>query len=237
MKFYYLPITNREAERVLKSKNKAWNLITIDEILCFLGIYVLSGVERDWDVPVRELFCNEFANPWYRASMAENRFNDIKRFLRFDDKNTRPERGLVDKLAPIRNDWEMFIINCKAKYSVGADTTIDEQLLGFRGRCKFIQYIPSKPDKYGIKIFWLCDAKNTYALNGLVDVGKQPDEGRRMNFGHTVVMELAKPIYDTGRNITMDNFFTSLMTCEDLIKKNCPLLVPYAKTVAKFLRK
>lgn len=115
----------------------------------------------------------------------------------------------TDKLAPIRNLWNIFIDNCKKSFKVGANTTVDEQLVGYRGRCSFIQYIPSKPDKYGINIFWLCDAENTYALNGIVGVGKLPSEGRRVNFGATVVMELAKPIYNTGRDVTMDNFFTS----------------------------
>ena len=26
-------------------------------------------------------------------------------------------------------------------------------MIGFRGRCSFIMYLPSKPDKYGIKVF------------------------------------------------------------------------------------
>ncbi|GBP30200.1 hypothetical protein EVAR_94508_1 [Eumeta japonica] len=34
-----------------------------------------------------------------------------------------------------------------------AEITLDEQLLAFRGRCAFRQYIPNKPAKYGIKVF------------------------------------------------------------------------------------
>lgn len=139
--------------------------------------------------------------------------------MRFDDKNTREQRMESDRLAPISCIWNMFLNNCKSKYNIGSNATVDEQLLGYRGRCKFIHYIPTKPDKYGIKIFWLCDAENSYAVNGIVDTGKEPNQPRRMNYGRDVVMQLATPIYGTGRNVTFDNFFTSLDLAERLLSK------------------
>lgn len=63
--------------------------------------------------------------------------------------------------------------------------------------------ISSKSDKYGMKIFWFCDADNTYALNGIVDVGKLPNEGRRMNHGATVVMELPQLEKNFPRNFVL----------------------------------
>jgi hypothetical protein len=41
-------------------------------------------------------------------------------------------------------------------------TTNDEQLAGFRGRCKFCMYVPKKPAKYGIKTHALTDATVWY---------------------------------------------------------------------------
>lgn len=49
---------------------------------------------------------------------------------------------------------------------------VDEYLVGFRGRCPFKQYIPSKPAKYGIKIWAACDAKTSYCFNMQVYTGK-----------------------------------------------------------------
>lgn len=54
-------------------------------------------------------------------------------------------------------------------------TTTDEMLHPFRGRCQWIQYIPSKPAKYGIKMYALCDAKYFYMSNLEVYCGKQPE--------------------------------------------------------------
>jgi hypothetical protein len=53
-----------------------------------------------------------------------------------------------------------------------ADVVLDE--LAVRGRCGFKQYIPSKPAKYGIKMFALVDAK-TYKFNLETYVGTQPE--------------------------------------------------------------
>lgn len=199
--------------------NKAWKNVNNIEMEAFIGIYIMMGVDRHCDTPVRELFCDEFSSPWYRATFGENRFNVLKKFLRFDDKNTRDQRLESDRLASIRHVWNMFLNNCKRKYTIGPNATVDEQLLGYRGRCKFIHYIPTKPDKYGIKVFWLCDAENSYALNEIVDIGKEPNQPRRKNYGRDVVLQLATPIYGTGRNITFDNFFTSLDLAERLLLK------------------
>ena len=35
-------------------------------------------------------------------------------------------------------------------YTPGPHMTVDEQLVCFRGKCPFRQYIPLKPGKYGI---------------------------------------------------------------------------------------
>ena len=48
-------------------------------------------------------------------------------------------------------------------YTPGPHMTVDEQLVCFRGRCPFRQYIPSKPGKYGIKVGAICEANTSCA--------------------------------------------------------------------------
>ncbi|GFR91361.1 Piggybac transposable element-derived protein 4-like protein [Elysia marginata] len=52
-----------------------------------------------------------------------------------------------------------------------ANLTMDEQLIPFRGLCPIIQYIPSKPAKYGLKLLWICDSENYYPLKCIVYTG------------------------------------------------------------------
>jgi len=75
--------------------------------------------------------------------------------IRVDDKATRTEHRLEDKMAVLQEIWDKFIGLCKSLYLVGSAVCIDEQLLPFRGRNGFRQYMPTKPSKYGIKIWMM----------------------------------------------------------------------------------
>lgn len=93
------------------------------------------------------------------------------------------------------------------------------------------QYMPSKPDKYGIKLFWICDSETWYPLYAIPYLGRERyGSARRTNIAKDVVTELCQPFYKTNRNVTFDNFFTSLplaqvlrsngLTCVGTVRKN-----------------
>ena len=152
--------TNVKGRRVATQ----WNAIQKEEFLAFVGVLLLAGVEKNWNLDTRQLFLDPKQNPTYKAAFGVNRFENIRRHLRFDDKKTRAERLKQDKLDAFNYIWGLFFQNCKTQFSLGAYTTVDEQLVPFRERCRFTQYIPNKLAKYGIKIFWLCDASITLCL-------------------------------------------------------------------------
>ncbi|KAJ8880759.1 hypothetical protein PR048_017229 [Dryococelus australis] len=108
-------------------------------------------------------------------STSSDEENFLLRCIRFDNKENREHRKLLDKLTPIREVFEKFVDNCQKAYTMSKYATIDEQLESFRGRCSFRQYIPNNPAKYGIKIFALVDAHMFYTWDLEVYVGKQPD--------------------------------------------------------------
>ncbi|XP_051162152.1 piggyBac transposable element-derived protein 4-like [Leptopilina boulardi] len=105
--------------------------------------------------------------PLFKATMSRNRFTFLFDCLRFDDKNTRNERKPIDRFTHIREIWDLFIERCKNNYEPCKNITIDEQLLSFRGRCSFKMYIPSKRDKYGLKIASMNDADTHYMINAI----------------------------------------------------------------------
>jgi hypothetical protein len=96
--------------------------------------------------------------------------------------------------------------NCKKCYYLGENVTTDEKLEAFRGRCSLKQYIPSKPNKYGIKIYALVDTKVLYTYNLEIYIQKPPDDPYQVsNKPADVIKRLVEPINGTGRNIKADN--------------------------------
>lgn len=202
------------------------------EMKAFLGLLYLAGLYKSNRLNLDDLWQTDGTGiDIFRAVMCLQRFRFLLSCLRFDDITTRPNRKLEDKLAPIRMLFETIVVNCQANYVHTENVTIDEMLPAFRGRCQFRQYLPSKPSKYGIKIWTLADSKTYYVSNMEVYVGKQPaGPYEQNNSAYEVVKRLVTPIVGSKRNITMDNWFTSYPLSLDLLRN-------YSLTVVGTLRK
>lgn len=90
----------------------------------------------------------------------------------------------------------------------------------FRGRTKLLQYLPSKSAKYGIKIFWVCDACTPYTIDEIVYTGRQPGEDIQKNLEENTVHQLCNGFRYTGSTVTIDNFFNSVPLAEHLLEKD-----------------
>ena len=88
-----------------------WNAIQTKKFLAFVGILLLAGVEKNWDLDTRQLFLD----PTYKGV---KRLKNIRRHLRFHDKRTRAERLKQDKLAAFNYIWGLFLQNCKTQFSL-----------------------------------------------------------------------------------------------------------------------
>ena len=140
-------------------------------------------------------------------------------FLRFDNKSDREERKKINRLAPIWEIFEMFAENCINNYRISEYCTIDESLVLFQGRCPFRQFMQNKPAKYGIKVFCLVDSRMFYTSQMEIYAGKQLEGPYKLsNSPADVVKRLIQPISYTGRNVTFDNWFTSVTLAKEILK-------------------
>ena len=101
-------------------------------------------------------------------------------------------------------------------YKPGKHASVDEGMIGFKGRLSFCQYMPAKLTKYGIKVWMVVDASNSFVINHKVYLGKQPGRVLANGLRHSVVMELMNPFLNKNHHVYFDNFFSSPKLLEDL---------------------
>lgn len=157
-----LRMTNLKGVQVFGAK---WKMLELQTLRAYFGLLLLAGVYRSYGKATEELWNDDTGRPIFRATVSLETFKTINRCVRFDDKSNRIERRARDKLAPIRFVFDTWAHNLQKCYNLSSNVTVDEQLLLFRGQCPFLQYIPSKPDRYDIKIWAICDSSTSYAWN------------------------------------------------------------------------
>ena len=83
--------------------------------------------------------------------------------------------------------------------------TIDEAMVGFKGRSNLKQYIPHKPTKWGYKIWCLCS--NNYLLSFKVYEGVKANNDSMT--AAEAALHLIQPYHHHNRILYMDRLFTS----------------------------
>ncbi|XP_046905958.1 piggyBac transposable element-derived protein 4-like [Hypomesus transpacificus] len=184
-----------------------WKAMDASDLRAYIGLLILSGVYKSRGKAAASLWDAQSGRAIFRATMQLKVFYTYSTSIRFDDRGTRAARRATDKLAAIREVWDMWVERLPRLYDPGPEVTVDEQLVAFRGRCPFRQYMPSKPAKYGIKSWVTCDAKSSYAWKMQVYSGKSSDGAPERSQGMRVVLDMTDGLKD--RNVMCDNFFTS----------------------------
>ena len=203
-KMLNLIIQSTKAEAVLQ-KNAAFkfefnDLLAFIEILYFKGLYYTK-------VPSSKMWNERHGSVFVKKLMSRNRFYEIMRYLRFDDKSTRNQRRNTDKFLIIREVWDKFTYNCIGAYKPNRDLTIDEQLLACKTRCSFIQFMPNKPDKFGIKFWVLAEVESKYFCNMMPYLGKNEERSLNDLLCEHVVKKLIGPFAAKGYFVTTENSF------------------------------
>ena len=116
--------TNRHGRNAVRLWNEShlgeepnvWIETDVVEMRAFIDLLVYAGAHKSGSDTITELWSAKEGQPLFRATMSLNRAKDLLRHLRFDNSATRAERVQTDKLAPIRDFWEMYLASLQRYY-------------------------------------------------------------------------------------------------------------------------
>jgi len=202
--------TNRYAsqQRELCNDHSPWNPVSREELMAFVGLVIAMGIVSlpsltdYWSM--EPMHCHS----WFRLVMPRDRFIQILRYIHVVDNNTALPRTdpRYDKLWKIRP-----LIDCLGN-------SIDESMIGTKCRLSFIQYLPKKPAKWGIKVWACCDAITGYIYAFEVYTGADKSVPKSIHGqGYDVVMSLMSPLLGKGYAVYTDNFYSSPQLFQDLL--------------------
>ena len=198
--------------------------VTPDHLEQFIGLQIARGVLCASNTSVKALWDKQWGPPLFSNTMSRNLFECTMQNVRFDDRQRRRCRLREDRFCLVSEVWDSFVTNCQRCYIPSAELTIDEQLFPCKTRCPFTQYMASKPDKFGLKFWFLVDNNSKYLYNARPYLGRDPTRRAGNDVPHDVCMKLMQPLYDMGYNVTTDNFFSSLKLANALAEKNTSIV-------------
>ena len=122
--------------------SEEWKPVTVNEMKKFLGLIFVTGIVRK---PKLELYWSMrgiFQTPIFPQTMPRNIFQFIQRYLHFYDNNAAGTNE--DCLYKIHTILDIVVNNFRTNYVSDTEISLDEGMLGWRGRLRFRVYNPRK---------------------------------------------------------------------------------------------
>ncbi|KAG8238845.1 hypothetical protein J437_LFUL018294, partial [Ladona fulva] len=182
---------------------------TNEEVFRFLAITLL--MPRTKKLSLNDYWSRDvlIRTPIFGELMSRDRYLMILRMLHFSNNNVPSDGDRLHKIRPVVDPLRRAFKNTLVPFQ---NLCIDESLMLFKGRLFFKQYIPSKRNKFGIKIFVICDCETGYILDFIVYTGLKSDIlDQNCEFGKSgdIVSTLINPYLENGHTLYVDNWYTS----------------------------
>ena len=89
-------------------------------------------------------------------------------------------------------------------------------MIAFKGCLSYIQYLPAKPIKHGIKLWMRCDSDSAYLHEYEVYLGRQQNSPNGL--AYDVVTKLCQSIAGHNHHVYCDDYFTSIPLLKQLLQ-------------------
>ncbi|CAG2189437.1 unnamed protein product [Mytilus edulis] len=201
------------------SRKKQWQKegkLTIPEFKGFLAVFFNMGL-------IRKVSIEEYWNK-HSPSQSTPCFRNILKFLHLVDTKKLPKRNDPAYRPSQRFKPLLDFVNRKFLrfYNPRRELSVDESLVGTKGKTSMLQYIPSKRSRFGVKFWMLVESVTGYVLQMDVYHGKRFDPTPAGTLqGTNVVMNLMKSsnLLGKGFHVFADSFFASLNLAKKLLRE------------------
>lgn len=216
--------TNLYAELVQREKGKMddrWTDTSGPEIRAFIGLNILMGASsrHSYEDYWRN---NDFlGSPGFQKTMTYNRYGKLSQYIHVNtaaarEKRDDPNYHPVNRVKPL---YDITNKNFRRYYQHSTEVSIDEAMKGYKGRSELCQYMPGKPDKYGIKFWARCDGRTSYMSMYQLYTGKRDRTPIQLQhgLGYRVVHDLTRDLVGLNHHVYHDRFFTGVTLARDLL--------------------
>ena len=222
--------TNRYARQEIEKKrstrgkgDSTWEEqgeTSAQEMKAFISTVINMGIDHKPQVEDYRSTNERLRNGAISKAMTINRWRKLNQYIHLSDNEKAPDENDPnrDRLFKVRPLLDMCNRNFKnGKYLPSRDLSIDEAMIGFKGRCYMKMYLPGKPTKWGLKSWMLAEAKTGFCIHADIYTGTKAGQGVTEGLGYHVVMDLAQHISGKYHHLYFDNYFTSAKLMMDLL--------------------
>ena len=200
-----------------------WVPVTFDEMWTYLAVSSIMGILGK---PKYDLFWSKdpfISTPIFSRLMRRDRYTQIRKMIHFTDPADEDPEDPMRKLSTY---LDVLLACFKEVYTPEQNVAVDEYLSLWKGRLKFRVYIPNKRERYGVKVYMLCESASAYLYSFKVYSGsgktysgsgktypepngiELPKPYEEYSTYSKVVLSLMDGLYDDGYCVTLDNLYT-----------------------------
>ena len=170
-----------------------------------------------WQSPLRGLSLT-----YVITVMPVNAYEYMRQHIHFANNSKRLAKVFPGYyfLSKVRYPMAELMLGIWRDWVPGKYVTIDESIICYMGRAvSFVQYMPAKPIKHGIKVYALCCAFSTILFAYQVYMGKEDDTN---NSAVTIYHWICREPGITGERghiLYTDNWYTVIKLCKELFEQ------------------
>ena len=208
------------------SRVHKWYDTCASEMRVFIGLLMLQAIDSKVDTSMYFSTRESVCSPFFRKIMSGRRFDLLQRFLHLVDNDTVTD-GPGRKLAKIKPFIDIILNKFQENYIPHKCISIDESLLGWKGNLSWVQYIPAKRKRFGMKFYELCESSTGYVWNFFIYAGKDTqylEKYMDKPVSARIVFCLIDPLLGKGYRLYTDNFYTSPTLADALVDHETELV-------------